>query len=85
MKHQMVFLLAGGITIKSIPINLDEHSQMRDNLVKLMESAAAGKLNYMNLQRDTGTLLILSQETLRTMVYCELVEVPEPQVSAWQE
>lgn len=83
MKHQMVFLLAGGRIIRSMPTELDE--KQRAEFIKLMEHAAAGQLNYMNFERDTGSHIILSQDALRTMAYCELVEFVEPQTNAWKE
>lgn len=83
MKYQTVLTLAEGDVIKSEVMDLNE--EQKDAMIELLEYAVKGKLNIMQFVRDTGSQVFMSETSLRTMRFAELVEVKEPAKSAWRE
>jgi hypothetical protein len=43
--------------------------------MEILEFAAKDSINYFKFERDTGDMIVISKEALRTARYFELVEI----------
>jgi hypothetical protein len=72
-KYQYKVTLADGEVIRSISDVMTEKEQA--SALEILEYAAKDSINYFKFQRDTGGIIVISKEALRTARYFELVEV----------
>jgi hypothetical protein len=72
-KYQYKVTLADGEVIRSISDVMTVQEQA--SALEILEYAAKDEINYFKFQRDTGGIIVISKEALRTARYFELVEV----------